>query len=79
MQQGEPVVRQPGVGAIVRGAFGQPEFRPLPAQQAGLVPAGECVDHCRGLRHGGFGRWEFLEITDPWNAENAIRAFLARV
>ncbi|MCX5809560.1 MAG: DEAD/DEAH box helicase family protein [Proteobacteria bacterium] len=23
--------------------------------------------------HGGFGRWAFLEITDPWNAKNAIR------
>jgi type III restriction enzyme len=24
--------------------------------------------------HGGFGRWAFLEITDPWNAKNIIRA-----
>jgi len=24
--------------------------------------------------HGGFGRWAFLEITDPWNAQNTIRA-----
>ncbi len=24
--------------------------------------------------HGGFGRWRFLEITDPWDAENTIRA-----
>ena len=24
--------------------------------------------------HGGFGRWDFLEITDPWNAESTIRA-----
>ena len=23
--------------------------------------------------HGGFGRWAFLEIRDPWNAINAIR------
>ncbi len=27
--------------------------------------------------HGGFGRWAFLEITDPWNAQNTIRGFLA--
>jgi len=27
--------------------------------------------------HGGFGRWAFLEITDPWDAQNLIRAFLA--
>ncbi len=24
--------------------------------------------------HGGFGRWTFVEVTDPWNAKNAIRA-----
>ena len=23
--------------------------------------------------HGGFGRWAFLEIDDPWNAKNVIR------
>ena len=26
--------------------------------------------------HGGFGRWAFLEIDDPWDAQNTIRAFL---
>jgi Type III restriction enzyme, res subunit. len=26
--------------------------------------------------HGGFGRWAFLEITDPWDAQNTIRTFL---
>jgi type III restriction enzyme len=26
---------------------------------------------------GTFGRWEFLEITDPWNAQTAIRDFVA--
>jgi type III restriction enzyme len=25
-------------------------------------------------QHGGFGRWDFIEITDPWDAENTIRA-----
>jgi len=24
--------------------------------------------------HGGFGRWDFIEISDPWDAENTIRA-----
>jgi len=24
--------------------------------------------------HGGFGRWAFIEITDPWDAQNTIRA-----
>jgi type III restriction enzyme len=27
--------------------------------------------------HGGYGRWAFLEIKDPWNAQNLIRKFLA--
>lgn len=26
--------------------------------------------------HGGFGRWDFLEISDPWDAANTIRAAL---
>ena len=26
--------------------------------------------------HGGYGRWAFLEITDPWDAKNTIRAML---
>jgi len=25
---------------------------------------------------GGFGRWAFIEITDPGNAKNTIRAML---
>jgi type III restriction enzyme len=26
--------------------------------------------------YGGFGRWAFVEITDPWDAEDTIRATL---
>jgi type III restriction enzyme len=26
--------------------------------------------------HGGFGRWAFIEISDPWDAKNTIRAFV---
>jgi hypothetical protein len=26
--------------------------------------------------HGDFGRWAFLEISDPWDAKNTIRALL---
>jgi type III restriction enzyme len=26
--------------------------------------------------HSGFGKWEFLEITDPWNVKNDIRNYL---
>jgi type III restriction enzyme len=29
-------------------------------------------------QHGGFGRWNFIEITDPWDAENTIRAFITQ-
>ena len=28
--------------------------------------------------YGGFGRWAFLEITDPWDAKNAISSFVNR-
>jgi type III restriction enzyme len=28
--------------------------------------------------HGGFGRWAFIEIADPWNAQNLIRDFLSQ-
>ena len=27
-------------------------------------------------QHGGFGRWNFIEITDPWDAENTVRTFI---
>jgi type III restriction enzyme len=26
--------------------------------------------------HGGFGRWAFVEITDPWDAQKTIRSLL---
>ena len=26
--------------------------------------------------YGGWGRWKFIEIVDPWDAKNTIRAFL---
>ncbi len=29
--------------------------------------------------HGGFGRWAFIEITDPWDAAHTIRAELSGV
>jgi type III restriction enzyme len=29
--------------------------------------------------HGGFGRWAFLEISDPWDAKNTIRAFIQNI
>lgn len=27
--------------------------------------------------HGGFGRWAFSEINDPWDAEAEIRSYLS--
>jgi type III restriction enzyme len=41
------------------------------------------VDTARSLwipavnNHGGFGRWGFIEISDPWDAKNTIRTALA--
>ena len=29
--------------------------------------------------HGGFGRWAFIEIGDPWDAQNTIREFLKKL
>lgn len=26
--------------------------------------------------HGGFGKWDFIEITDPWDLKNTIRQYL---
>ena len=26
--------------------------------------------------HGAFGRWGFIEIADPWDAESAIRGII---
>jgi type III restriction enzyme len=26
--------------------------------------------------HGGFGRWAFVDVADPWDAKNLIRGFL---
>ena len=28
---------------------------------------------------GGFGRWAFVEVVDPWNAQNLIRGFLQQL
>ena len=28
--------------------------------------------------HGGFGRWEFVAVTDPWDAQRTIRAAVAQ-
>ena len=29
--------------------------------------------------HGGFGRWAYIEVTDPWDAKATIRALLGKL
>jgi type III restriction enzyme len=29
--------------------------------------------------NGGFGKWAFIEITDPWDSKNLIRAYLQQL
>ena len=29
--------------------------------------------------HGGFGRWGFVEVADPWDAQNLIRGFMKQL
>ena len=29
--------------------------------------------------HGGFGHWAFIEVADPWDAQNLIRGFLKQL
>ncbi|MCE5273251.1 DEAD/DEAH box helicase family protein [bacterium] len=42
------------------------------------------VDTARSLwipavnNHGGFGRWAFIEVSDPWDAQNTIRGFIKK-
>jgi type III restriction enzyme len=28
-------------------------------------------------RHGGFGHWDFVEVTDPWESQALIRGHLS--
>jgi hypothetical protein len=32
-----------------------------------------------GKKDGGFGRWAFQEITDPWNVKKEIRATISKL
>ena len=29
--------------------------------------------------HRGFGQWAFIEVTDPWNTQTLVRAFLRKL
>ena len=31
------------------------------------------------VNNGGFGRWAFVEVTDPWDARQTIRGAVAEV
>ena len=43
------------------------------------LPDGSTISTARDLwvpavnNHGGFGRWAFIEIADPWDAKNLIQ------
>ena len=63
--------------AIVASSEGEKALKPI------LRPYDEAkISTARTLwvpavnNHGGFGRWAFLEISDPWDAKNAIHATL---
>lgn len=40
-----------------------------PVHQGGKIRRVPAINN-----HGGFCRWAFIEIDDPWNAKNLIRA-----
>jgi len=42
-------------------------------KKATKVPTAEDLWIPAVNNHGGFGRWAFLEISDPWNAQDMIR------
>jgi type III restriction enzyme len=70
--------------AIGRGAGGEGDFLNLILEVSGEAKKEKAakVSTARALwvpavnNHGGFGRWAFIEIVDPWDAKNTIRAFL---
>ena len=67
-----------------RGAGGEVDLLNLILEVSGEARKDKAakVEAARNLwipainNHGGFGRWTFLEIVDPWDAKNTIRAFL---
>ncbi|MBE3119124.1 MAG: restriction endonuclease subunit R, partial [Candidatus Atribacteria bacterium] len=68
-----------------RGAGGEDDFLNLILEVSGEAKKEKAakVSTARNLwvpavnNHGGFGRWAFIEIVDPWDAKNTIRAFLS--
>lgn len=69
---------------IVRMRDGKPDLLNLIVEVSGESKKDKAVKAAtaRNLwvpavnNHGGYGRWGFLEITDPWDAERTIRGFL---
>jgi type III restriction enzyme len=69
---------------IVRVNDGKEDLLNLLVEVTGVKDKGKAarVSTARALwipavnNHGGFGRWAFLEIADPWDAKNTIRAAL---
>ena len=48
----------------------------LPENRSVVAPGALSV--FSNVKDGGFGRWAFVEINDPWNAKNTIRSFVKR-
>jgi len=87
MGAGEPASADPGEGAGQATPAGPPAREPLSLI---IEVSGEAkpekaakVETARSLwvpavnNDGRFGRWAFLEISDPWDAKNTIRATIA--
>ena len=69
--EGEPMVDPLHLIVEVTGERRKDKAAKVRTARTLWVPA---INH-----HGGFGRWAFVEITDPWDAKNTIRAFLRRL
>jgi type III restriction enzyme len=70
---------------IVRIKDGQDDLLNLIVEVSGEARKDKAtkVDTARSLwipavnNHGSFGRWAFIEISDPWDAQNTIRSTLS--
>ena len=79
-----PVLGRAYVRSKGRGARGEGEFLNLILEVSGEARKDQAAKTATARtlwvpainNHGGFGRWEFIEISDPWDAKNTIRAKL---
>ena len=54
-------------------------YTPARAWATDILPLSLVSGDVAGVKNteGKFGRWQFIEIVDPWNGKTAIREFLA--